>query len=103
MSIDSYGAKLTRRDVSELTIASEQLVVVAETIRGMGPKWGEAAVNLLIAVNAVVTRIQNKGATAFARYLEKHPEQETRLLLLPDDMPDSEVALLFPRPEGSKE
>jgi hypothetical protein len=78
MSIDSYGAKLTRRDVSELAIASDQLVVAAETIRGMGPKWGEAAVNLLIAVNAVVTRIQNKGASAFARYLEKHQAQEAQ-------------------------
>src|ERR1700681_1497150 len=73
MSIDSYGAKLTKRDVTELAQASEQLVVVADTIRMSGVKWGEVAVNLLIVVNNTVVRIQTKGAAAFARYLEKHP------------------------------
>jgi len=72
MSLDSHGARLTRRDVQELAAASEQLAVVAETIRGIGPKWGEAVVNLLIAVNVTIERIQNKGAATFARYLEKH-------------------------------
>jgi hypothetical protein len=75
MSIDSSGARITRRDVQELAIASEQLAVAADTIRGMGPKWGEAVVNLLIAVNLTITRLQNKGAAAFARYLEKHGTQ----------------------------
>ena len=75
MSLDSHGARLTRRDVQELAAASEQLAVVAQTIRDMGPKWGEAVVNLLIAVNVTIERIQNKGAATFARYLEKHGPQ----------------------------
>jgi len=37
----------------------------------MRPAWGEAVVNLLIAVNVTIARLQNKGAAAFARYLEK--------------------------------
>jgi hypothetical protein len=76
MSIDSYGAKLTKRDVTELAQASEQLVVVADMIRISGVKWAEVAVNLLIVVNNTVVRIQTKGARAFARYLEKHPSQK---------------------------
>jgi len=67
MSIDSYGAKLTKRDVTELAQASEQLVVVADMIRLSGVKWAEVAVNLLIVVNNTVVRIQTKGAAAFAR------------------------------------
>jgi hypothetical protein len=73
MSIDSYGAKLTKRDVTELAQASEQLVVVADMIRMSGVKWAEVAVNLLIVVNNTVVRIQTKGAAAFGRYLQKHP------------------------------
>lgn len=75
MGMDAYGAKLTRRDVGDLAAASEQLVVVADTIRRARPAWGEATVNLLIVVNNTIVRIQNKGAAAFARYLEKHPAQ----------------------------
>lgn len=75
MSIDSHGARITRRDVVELNTASEQLAVAADTIRRMRPAWGEAVVNLLIAVNAAIERIQNKGAAAFARYLEKKGTQ----------------------------
>ena len=75
MAIDSYGAKLTRRDVVELAEASEQLAVVSNQIRSSGVRWGETAVNLLIVVNNTVVRIQSKGARAFARYLEKHPPQ----------------------------
>src|SRR5208337_3775096 len=71
MSIDSHGARITRRDVVELNTASEQLAVAADTIRRMRPAWGEAVVNLLIAVNVTNARLQNKGAAAFARYLEK--------------------------------
>ncbi|HVI11024.1 MAG TPA: hypothetical protein VND65_22250 [Candidatus Binatia bacterium] len=58
--------------MTDLATASEQLAVAAQTIRNMHPAWGEAVVNLIIAVNAVVVRIQNKGAEAYARYLEKH-------------------------------
>lgn len=75
MSIDSHGARITRRDVTELATASEQLAVAAETIRRLRPQWGEAVVNLLIAANLTIERLQNKGARAFARYLEKHGTQ----------------------------
>jgi hypothetical protein len=71
MSIDQYGARLTRRDVTELAGASEKLAVAAATIRAIGPKWGESVVNNLIAANLVIERVQNKGAACFARYLEK--------------------------------
>jgi len=71
MSIDSHGARLSRRDVVELATSSEQLAVVSGMIRSSGVKWGEVAVNLLIVVNNNVVRIQSKGARAFARYLEK--------------------------------
>ena len=75
MSIDSHAARVTRRDVVDLGTASEQLAVAADTIRRMRPAWGEAVVNLLIAVNVTIERLQNKGAAAFARYLEKHGAQ----------------------------
>ncbi len=85
MSIDSHGARLTRRDVTELATASEQLAVVAQTIRSGGVKWGEAAVNLLIAANTTIERIQNKGAAVFARYLAKHGQQS------PAEPPEVEI------------
>lgn len=75
MSIDSHGARVTRRDVSDLNTASEQLAVAADTIRRMRPAWGEAVVNLLIAVNTTIARLQNKGAASFARYLERKGTQ----------------------------
>src|SRR5882672_1745750 len=99
MSLDSHGARLTRRDVQELAAASEQLAVAAETIRGMGPKWGEAVVNLLIAVNVTIERIQNKGAATFARYLEKNRPQGAQDLsdepIVAQDLSDEPIA----RPE----
>ena len=72
MSLDAHGARLTRRDIAELATASDQLAVAADTIRRMRPAWGEAVVNLLIAANVAVVRVQNKGAARFARYLQKH-------------------------------
>jgi hypothetical protein len=91
MSIDSHGSRLSRRDVTELATASEQLAVAAETIRRMRPAWGESVVNLLIAANLVIERIQNKGAATFARYLQKHgPQmpQDARDPADPDDQSD---------------
>jgi hypothetical protein len=73
MSMDSYGAKLTQRDVVDLAQASTNMAVVAETIRSSGVRWADATINLLLIANNSVVRIQNKGAAAFARYLEKHP------------------------------
>ena len=102
MGIDSYGAKITRRDVVDLAQASEQLAVVSNMIRSSGVKWAEVSVNLLIVANNTVVRIQQKGAAAFARYLEKHGP-ETAEEDPPDDMPDSERALLYPRPHKKPE
>jgi hypothetical protein len=75
MAIDSYGAKITRRDVTELATASEQLAAVSRLINSSGVKWADAATQLLISANNVIVRIQNKGAAAFARYLQKHPPE----------------------------
>ncbi len=36
MAMDSYGAKLTQRDVVDLAQASTNMAVVAETIRSSG-------------------------------------------------------------------
>jgi len=102
MSLDNRGARLSRRDVVELAQASEQLAVVSGMIRSSGVKWAEVSVNLLIVVNQTVVRIQQKGASAFARYLAKHGP-ETREEEPPDDMPDSERALLYPRPPKEPE
>jgi len=106
MSLDSYAARVTRRDVADLEKASELLAVAANTIREMGPKGGEAVVNLLIVANTTVVRVQNKGAAAFARYFEKHgmqgaqagaeasaPEVETRAEPDVDRDPQSEHAI----------
>src|SRR5258708_6378300 len=90
MNIDSYGARITRRDVTELATASEQLAVAAETIRRVHPAWGEAVVNLLIAANTVIERVQNKGARAFAKYLEKNrsesPVEPREVEIVSDDV-----------------
>src|ERR1700726_1819008 len=102
MSLDNRGSRLTRRDVTELAAASEQLALAANHIRGSGVRWAELVVNMLISANNTIVRIQNKGAAAFARYLEKHPP-ETPQEEPPDDMPDSERALLYPRPPEEPE
>ena len=67
-----YGARLSQTDVVDLANASAQLVEVANTINRANPVWANAAVQVLIAVNQVIERLQNKGAAAFARYLERH-------------------------------
>lgn len=90
MSLDSHGARLTRRDVVDLAQSSEQLAVVSGMIRSSGVKWAEVAVNLLIVVNNNVVRIQSKGARAFARYLEKHGPQ-TPEAAAAEPIPDQEA------------
>jgi len=102
MSMDNRGARLSRRDVVDLAQASEQLAVVSGMIRSSGVKWAEVSVNLLIVVNNTVVRLQNKGASAFARYLAKHG-QETQEEEPADDMPDSERVLLYPTPPKEPE
>jgi hypothetical protein len=90
VSLDSHGARLTRKDVVALAEASEQLAVVAAQIRGSGVRWGEPVVNLLIVVNNLVVRLQEKGSRAFARYLEKHgvqtPQEAPEVEIVSDDV-----------------
>jgi hypothetical protein len=97
MSLDNRGSRLTRRDVTDLAAASEQLAVVANQISSSGVKWAAAAIQLLIAANNVVMRIHTKGSAAFARYLEKHPSQTPQdapagaeLVSVQDQAPKSE-------------
>jgi len=59
-------------DVSDLNVASEDLAAVAELIKRNRPSYQDAAVQLLIRANTTIVRIQNKGAAAYARYLERH-------------------------------
>ena len=76
MSWISRGARISPRDIEDLNIASEDLAAVAELIKRNRPSYGDAAIQLLIRANSTVVRIQNKGAAAFARYLEKHGLRE---------------------------
>ena len=76
MGWNQAGARLSRRDVQELNSASEALADAAHTIQQMRPQWGPAVVRLLVMANDVVVRVQNKGAEAFAKYLEKHGLKE---------------------------
>jgi len=70
------GARISKRDICDLDEASENLALAARTIQQLGPKWQEPVVALLIKANDTVVRLQQKGSTAFARYFQKHPEQE---------------------------
>jgi len=69
-------ARLSQRDVQDLNQASEQLVGAFRTIEAMRPNWAPAVLQNLLAANQVVVRVQNKGAAAIARYLEKHGLKE---------------------------
>jgi len=66
------GARLSERDVADLNQASDQLAVAAQAIRRANPNWGESVVALLILANTSIVRVRDKGAAAFARYLERH-------------------------------
>src|SRR5712692_2077414 len=72
MSMASRGARISMTDVSDLNVASEDLAAVAELIKRNRPSYQDAAVQLLIRANTTIVRIQNKGAAAYARYLERH-------------------------------
>jgi hypothetical protein len=71
MRLLNGAARLTLRDVSDLNYASEALAAAAEQVKRANPGWGPAVVQLLIQANDTVVRLQNKGAGAFARYMEK--------------------------------
>jgi len=72
MGMHQSGARLSERDVRDLEIASQRLAAVADQVKRANPTWAAAVVQLLIEANDVIVRLQNKGAAAFARYLEKH-------------------------------
>jgi hypothetical protein len=78
MGIHQSAARLSMRDVNDLNQASEQLAALAQMIRRVNPAWCEGAVNLIISVNNTVVRLQEKGATAYARYLERHGVKDTK-------------------------
>lgn len=63
--------KLAQKDIVDLNHASECIASVAATIQQMRPQWAPGVMQLLIDANTIVVRIQNKGANAIARYLEK--------------------------------
>ena len=76
MVSSKYGARLSERDVQDLEGASNALASAAAGIRRANPSWGEAVVQALIVANQVIERLRDKGALAFARYLEKRGLQE---------------------------
>ena len=76
MRIMGGYARLNRQDITDLNNASEQLAALAALIKRANPQWCDAAVANLIAVNNTIVRLQNKGAAAIARHLERHGIQE---------------------------
>ena len=70
------GARISVRDVHDLNDASEALATAADTIKRINPSWSGTVIALLIRANETIVRIQNKGAAAFARYLERHGVKE---------------------------
>jgi len=62
--------------VRDLNDASEALATAADTIKRINPSWSGTVIALLIRANETIVRIQNKGAAAFARYLERHGVKE---------------------------
>jgi hypothetical protein len=64
------------QDVADLNLASEDVAACATLIQRNRPSYEAAAVQLLVRANSTIVRIQNKGAGAFARYLERHGVQE---------------------------
>lgn len=66
-----YGARLSEKDVADLAAVVAAIHELAFTIQRANPVWAAAAVQVLTTIQDVVIRLQNKGAEAFARYLEK--------------------------------
>ena len=86
MGMHQSGARLSERDIRDLEIASQRLAAVADQVKRANPSWTAAVVQLLIEANDVIVRLQNKGAAAFARYLEKHGTGK------PQDVPETRSA-----------
>lgn len=75
MGMAQHGARLSMQDVSDLNLASEDIAACATLIQRNRPSYEAAVVQLLIRANTTVVRIQQKGASAYARYLERHGVQ----------------------------
>lgn len=72
MRASDSAARISVLDVTDLGRASNKLALVAQTIRSHKTTWGDPVVELLIDVNNVVVRIQQKGTRAFERFYERH-------------------------------
>jgi hypothetical protein len=79
MGMHQSGARISARDVQELNQASEHLATLAQQIQRVNPTWAATAIALLMQANNTIVRMQNKGAGAFARWLQKHGTQEAPL------------------------
>ena len=64
--------KLSLKNIHDLNTASECICSAANTIASVRPQWGPAVIQLLTQANDIVVGIQNRGASAIARYMEKH-------------------------------
>ena len=78
MVSSKHGARISETDLQQLDEASNHLAAAATTIQRAKPSWGDPVVQLLILANNTILRIRDKGAGAFARYLEKHGLQKTQ-------------------------
>jgi hypothetical protein len=83
MVSSKHGARLNQQDLVDLDQASQHLATAAETIKRANPVYADSVIQLLIAANTVILRLQEKGAATFARYLEKHGLQK------PQDGPEA--------------
>jgi ethanolamine ammonia-lyase large subunit len=76
MGMASRGARISPQDVADLNLASEDVAACAQLIQRNRPSYEAAAVQLLVRANTTIVRIQQKGAAAYARYLERHGLQD---------------------------
>lgn len=97
MSIDSYGARLTRRDIAELDNASNALAAVAGSIQRANPVWKDAAIQNLILANNTVVRLQAKGQAAIdkeiARRAAKSAAKPSEVIAAPNHTASTPIAV----------
>lgn len=99
MVSSKYGARLSQTDIQQLDSASNALASAAAAIRRANPSWGEAVVQALILANQVIERLRDRGAAAFARYLERRglqkPQEPSAAIPATEDTDQEPIA----RPE----
>lgn len=66
------GPRLSQRDIKDLDKASQALAAAHETVARAKPHWYASVSNAIITANDVIVRIQERGARALARHVEKH-------------------------------